>query len=603
MNYLYTFLEEETMRRLRNIAIFVMVLLIGAGALFAGGGSQYKAGNLPTIYSLPRNETLYFNGLQWGTPKGMNVYGNINNSFAEQGHRQLIFETLFTYNLLDGQLKPQIGDSYAFNGQTLTVQLNRNVKFSDGSALTSADVVNTFDLAKKYSVGISGYWTTCLETVKAQGAYTVVFQGKAPPNFNQLEMLQAISEVSITSKAYWDAKIKSGELGSAPGDLNNFMGWDCFGTGPYRMLLADETKVVLIRNDEYWGKHPSRYGKLPAPKYIAHNSYIDNASGDEAFRSGQVDVSQQYIAEVWKMWQGGAPVSTYIPQAPYYMPGVMPSIIFNTQKPGLDDKNVRKAIAMALDYDMIGTNAMSGYTAKKEATMMLPLPAEQALIDASALKQYQWDGIDVAGANRLLDQAGWVRGADGVRAKGGVRLSFKVECPYGWSDWNASLEVVAQAGRGLGMDLTTYFPEANVWTDDLQGGTFDIIMNSPGGQGMSSPWSRAKAMMYSKGLPPVGTANAVGNYGRFVNARADTIIETIAGESDAAKLKALWTELNQIYLDEMPCAGLMYRPWVFHTVNESVWTGFPKINDGSGVPPTIMINGYGIKGLYNLRLK
>jgi len=109
--------------------------------------------------------------------------------------------------------------------------------------------------------------------------------------------------------------------------------------------------------------------------------------------------------------------------------------------------------------------------------------------------------------------------------------------------------------------------------------------------------------MYSKTLPPAGVANTQGNWGRYVNARADTIIETIASETDAAKLKALWTELNQIFLDEMPCAGLMYRPWLFHTVNESVWTGFPKINDGTNVPPTILINGYGIKGLYNLRLK
>jgi peptide/nickel transport system substrate-binding protein len=47
----------------------------------------------------------------------------------------------------------------------------------------------------------------------------------------------------------------------------------------------------------------------------------------------------------------------------------------------------------------------------------------------------------------------------------------------------------------------------------------------------------------------------------------------------------------------------MYRPGVFHTVNESVWTGYPKMNDGSGVPPTLCIDGYGIKGLYNLKNK
>jgi len=415
------------------------------------------------------------------------------------------------------------------------------------------------------------------------------------------QMEQLISEFSITSKAYWQSKIASGELGTRPSDLINFMGWDCIGTGPYKLFYYDETKMAFIRDDNYWGKHPSRYGKLPAPKYIAHNIYKDNATGDEAFRKGEVDMSQQFIAQVWKMWEGGAKVETYIPQAPYYMPGVIPSVIFNTTKPGLDDKAVRKAIAMVIDYDLIGVNAMSGYTAKKQASMMLPLPAEQALIDLAALKPYQWEGIDVNGANRLLDQAGWVRGNDGIRAKGGVRLAFRLECPSGWSDWNASLEVIAQAGRQIGVNLTTYFPDAGVWRTDEWNGNFDILMDSPGGQGISSPWSRAYATMYSKYLTPRGTPNASGNFGRYVNARADAIIEAIPNETDPAKLKALWTELNQIYLDEMPCAGLMYRPWLFHQVSTSVWTGFPRLGDGTNVPPTILIDGYGIKGLYNLR--
>jgi len=587
------------MRRLKNIAIFVMVLLIGAGTLFAGGGTQ-ASGQPVTAYTLPRNETLYINGLQWGTPMGVNPYGNVNNSLTTEGHRQLVFETLFIFNLLDAKIYPQIGDSYSWQGQTLTVVLNKNVKFSDGTPLKAADVVYSFELGKKYSIGLTGYWTY-LDSVRAVDDYTVVFQGKAPPSFNKPQMEAAISQVQITSKAYWEAKIKNAELGSGASDLSNFMGWDCIGTGPYVPFYADNLKIVLLRNDNYWGKIKNG-GKLPVPKYIAHNNYAGNSSGDVAFKAGEVDVSQQFIAEVWKMWEAGLPISTYIPQPPYYVPGVIPSVFFNTTKPGLNDKAVRKAIAMVIDYDMIGVNAMSGYTAKKQASMMLTSASEQALIDLPALAPYQWNGIDVNGANKLLDDAGWVRGADGIRAKGGVRLSYKLECPMGWSDWNASLEVIAQAGRQIGMDLTTYFPEQQVWNDDRLNCTFDIIMYSPGGQGMSSPWGRAYDMMYSKYLPPVGTVNMMGNWGRYSNARVDTLIDQIANETNAAGLKALWTELNQIYLDEMPAIGLMYRPWLFHTVNETVWTGFPKINDGTNIPPTIMTDGYGIKGLYNLKL-
>jgi len=589
------------MRNLKNSTVLAVVLLIGAGVLFVACGRATSRVTV-TADALPRNETLYYNGLQWGTPRGNNVYGNTNNAFAEQGHRQLQFETLFTYNLLDGKLYPQMGDSFSWSGQTLTVQLNTNVRFADEIPLTSVDVVYCFELAKKYHIGPSKYWQY-LDSVRAEGDYTVVFQGKEPPNFNMKQMEQAISEVSITSKYYWESKIANGELGSGTDDLFNFMGWDCFGTGPYKLFYHDDAKLVLVRNDNYWGKHHSRYGKLPVPKYIAHNIYADNSEGDYAFRRGEVDVSQQFVFQIWYMWENGLPIETYLIQSPYYIPGVMPSIIFNTAKPGLSDKAVRKAIAMAIDYERIRVNSMSGYTAEKQASMMLPLPQEQALIDLNALKPYQWEGIDINGASRLLDDAGWVMGADGVRAKGGVKLSFEIECPLGWSDWKASIDVVVRAGRLIGIDLTTYFPDAGVWSDDRFNCNFDIIMDSPGGQGISSPWSRAYAMMYSKYLPPVGTPNALGNWGRYSNSRADTLIDRIANETNATTLKALWTELNQIYLDEMPAVGLMYRPWLFHQVNTSVWTGFPRLNDGINVPPTILCDGYGIKGLYNLKLK
>jgi len=591
------------MRNLKNSTGLIMLAFICALILFAGCINQEGSkGQLVTADNLPRNETLYFNGLQWGTPRGNNVYGNTNNAFAEQGHRQLQFETLFTYSLLDGRLYPQIADSYSWSGQTLTVRLNKNVKFLDGTSLTSEDVVYVFDLAKKYSIGPTRYWQY-LDSVIAQDDYTVIFQGKAPPNFNMKQMEAAISEVSITPRFYWESKIILGELGDGVTDLFNFMGWDCYGTGPYRLFYHDDAKLVLIRNDDYWGKHFSRYGKLPVPKYIAHNIYEDNNEGDYAFRKGEVDVSQQFVYHIWYMWENGLPVETFLTQSPYYVPGVIPSIIFNTTKPGLNDKAVRKAIAMAIDYEMIRINSMSEYTAQKQFSMMLPLPQEQALIDLDALKPYQWEGIDINGAFRLLNNAGWAVGLDGIRTKGGARLSFVLECPYGWTDWTASLQVVAIAARQLGMEIKTYFPSAEEWSNDRYNGNFDIIMDSPGGQGVSAPWSRAYEMMYSKYLPPVGTVNTIGNWGRYSNARVDAIIDQIANETRTAAVKTLWTELNKIYLDEMPAVGLMYRPWLFHQVNTSVWTGFPKIGDGYNIPPTILTDGYGIKGLYNLMLK
>jgi peptide/nickel transport system substrate-binding protein len=576
-------------------------MVAGTTVFAAGGNEGQAAGGQPvTAYTLPRNETLYYNGLQWGAIRGNNPYMAVpNNALAISDQRQTVFETLFAWNLLDGKLNPQLGTSYSWSGQTLTVQLNPNARWADGTALTAEDVAYSFNLSKTYSVGNSQYWQY-LDSVTAQGNSTVIFRAKAPPAFNPKQIERALGAYWITQKAYWERKIASGDLGKGEGDLGAFQAWDIQGSGPYVPYFSDETKVVIMRNDRYWGAHRSLRGKLPVPKYIAHNIYRDNAAGDAALRRGEVDVSQQFTAQIWTYFPSG--VETYLPQAPYYLPGYIPSIFFNVSRPGLNEAAVRKAIAMVIDYDQIGVNAMSGYTAPRQHNIMLPVPAEQALIDADALKSYQWSGIDVAGANRILDQAGWVRGTDGVRAKGGVRLNFRIECPYGWSDWNASLEIVAQSARQIGITITTYFPEQAVWNTDMQTGNFDIIMNNTSSPSAASPWVRAYGLMSSTYLPTTaGIPNTIGNWGRWQNAEANQIIEQITSETDAAKLKQLWTRLNVIYLEEMPFAGLMYRPWQFHQVSTNVWTGFPK--PGDGVPPTILMDGYGIVGLYNIKLK
>lgn len=66
-----------------------------------------------------------------------------------------------------------------------------------------------------------------------------------------------------------------------------------------------------------------------------------------------------------------------------------------------------------------------------------------------------------------------------------------------------------------------------------------------------------------------------GNWGGYKNARIDEIITAIPAETDAAKLKALYTEATKIYLTDVPSFTLMYRPDQFHTVNELVWTNYP----------------------------
>ncbi|NIK75114.1 peptide/nickel transport system substrate-binding protein [Paenibacillus castaneae] len=542
-----------------------------------------------------RNETLYINGLQWGAPTNFNLLsGNPAFPINYGNSRELIYETLFMINMNDGNLEPLLGSSYSWSDDTtLKVELNKDAKWSDGTPFTADDVVYTYKLGQKYEINWTSYWDY-IQDVTADGTNSITIKLKAD-NANKLTVTESLELIPMLPKHIWEAieKKTNNDLAEIRKEFNE----DPIGTGPYKMFFYNDQKITVQRDDNYWGK--TLFGKLPAPKYITHVIYKDNASGDLAFKNGQVDVSQQFTPQVWKMWEGGAPVKTYLKEAPYYLPGSMPSIFFNMERKGLDNKDVRKAIAMAIDYKKISELAMSGYSADMKPSLTLDTPAESKYVDQGAIKSLQWT-TDIDAANKLLDSIGAKKAKDGIRVLNGERLGpFEIECPYGWSDWNAALEIVAQSAKAIGVEIRTKFPEAPVWTNDLQTGKFDIIMNTPAGNVTpANPWSRSRTIMYSKGVAKMGEM-AFWNWGRYKNDKADEIIDKIptASEADA---KGLYTELTKIWLTDVPSIPLMYRPWVFYTVNETVWKGFPVDGDGSNIPPQIAIDGAGVRALYQI---
>jgi peptide/nickel transport system substrate-binding protein len=330
-------------------------------------------------------------------------------------------------------------------------------------------------------------------------------------------------------------------------------------------------------------------------------------------QAGEVDVSQQFNSNVQDLWlEDGLPISTYLPDAPYGIGASLPTAFFNLQSPGLDQVAVRKAIAMAVDYPTIIANAMTNQSATFDQvprSLMNPTPGEQALYDHAAVADLQWAGNDIEGAKALLDEAGLVdTDGDGWREIDGQNLSYVATCPNGWSDWQAAIEVVAAAGKEIGIEITSNYPEWSVYqtvvtkSDAPLPEGYDIFMMWSDGAGPTQPWSRIRHLISSEfnGL----ASNWNGNWGQYENSDADALIQAIPTETDPAALKEMYTELVKIYLTDVPSFTLMYRPQSFHTVNESVWTNFPYEGDGTNppVPPLDLTDGWSIAGLYNLEL-
>lgn len=571
--------------------------------------------------ALPRNETLYFNGQQWGTVVGWNPYGSGNNNAmaiaAGDNARVPMFETPYLYNMLDGQMYPLLADGpWAWNADMteITFKIKPAAKWNDGTPVTAEDVAYTWATHVKYNTGTGAGNTPYIQDIVAQDAQTVVVKAVLGENGKALNPLAVAAYVSsnyVAQKA-WTQKLEERSGGDATA-LQADPAEDAAYSGPYTMFFSDDTKVVLIRDDNYWGQDASMWGKLPAPKYLAHIIYKDNAAGSVALAKGEVDVSQQFNSNVNLLWESyGLPISTYLPEAPYGIGASLPTAFYNLNSVGLDQIAVRKAIAIAVDYPTIIANAMTNQSATFDQvprSLMNPTAGEQAMYDHEAVKDLQWAGNDIAGANALLDEAGIVdTDGDGWREYNGQKLSYIATAPNGWSDWQAAMEVVAAAGKKIGIDITTNYPEWSVYqtvvtkSDSPLPEGYDIFMMWSSGAGPTQPWGRIRALISSEWNGMASNWN--GNWGQYSNPRVDELIQTIPSETDAAKLKEMYTELVEIYLTDIPSFTLMYRPQSFHTVNETVWTNFPNQDDGSNppVPPLDCTDGWSIACLYNITL-
>ena len=567
---------------------------------------------------LPRNETLYFAGQQWGTVNSWNIIGtNQNNAMAiaggASGYRTLMFETLYMYNFMDGSMIGLLADGdYVWNDTMteVTVKIKDAAKWSDGTPVTANDVKRTFDIGVEIGNGTGTGYKSYIAEIVAADEKTVVIKAAVNADgvpVNPLKVVDFLSGAPIAQAAWIDTVVARNN-GDAVSILND-AGEDVVWSGPYTKYYADDQKVVLIRDDNYWGQDASMWGKLPVPKYIAHAMYADNAAGEVALKAGEVDVCQQFIGNVQNLWlEDGLPISTYYDEAPYGVCLTMPTAWYNMNLPVLaENPALRKAIAMAVDYDTIIANAMTNQSPSFAAvprSLMNPTGGEQALYNQAEVAELQWAGNDIEGAKKLLDEAGIVdTDNDGWREYKGEKIVLNAVCPNGWSDWQASMEVVADAGSKIGVEITTLYPEYSIYQTVFVNPNqteYAIFMWSPEAASPSNPWTRVNQFLGTEFVG--GENNWSGNWGQYVNEEADALIKKIPVTTDAEELKALYTELTKIYLTEVPSFSLMYRPSVFHAVNESVWTNFPAGDDGRNIPPADCTDGYGIAALYDLEL-
>jgi peptide/nickel transport system substrate-binding protein len=580
---------------LRDTAVVGAAATFGSGALLEACGTSTSSSK-PTSSGKPtRKNTLFVGGFQWGPPTTFNPFGG-NSAWPtgpgpEAGYSH-IYETLFGFNLLDGSLKPVVGKNLSYPDQsTAVIQLYQEAHFADGKPVTADDVVYTFQLAKTHTyLNHAEFWTFVTDMV-AKDSHTVQLTLSAD-NLNPGQVQHYLANQPIVPKHIWTG------IEARGGSLLDYVEMSPVGSGPYKLHDANQQQVVLVRDDKWWGN--GIFG-APAPAYITHPILKDNDAANLAFQNGELDYSQTFTPQIWLMWQQkNLPVGTWYRQAPYYVPGQIPMIFLNVHRKGLDNAKVRQALAYSIDYAKIAATAMSSYSVTANASLIIPDGAEKKFFDSAGVSQTGWK-TDTQKAVQILEQdLGAKKGSDGIYVlPDGTRLGpWKAQCPNGWTDWQATIQVVSDSAKALGIDIQTFFPEATQDIPALQNGDFDIGMYSARGADPASPWARFHDAMSGKLVPPAGQT-AFWNYGRFSDPAAEPLLTQTASASKSQQPQ-LYAQLDDLFRKNVPVIPMMYRPLEFYQYNESVWTGFPNSSNPFAPPSQ---QGAGIRMLSKIRVK
>ena len=584
-------------KRMLRIFGFVLVLALAlsgcaAPAAPASGGEAAVPGQPAAPGGLPRNETLYVAGLQWGP---FITFNPIAPQITwPNGETMLIYEALFGYNVATGDIDPLLAKSWTMVDETtMDITLQDGTTWQDGEPLTVDDVIFTFGLGKTNSdLDISTFWDYVLE-MTATGDRTLQLKLN-PEKLNVGLVKHFLSRTSpIIPKHIWEERAG----GETP--ISQFVEEKPVGSGPYTVLDFSTERVALQRFDGYWGKEI--YG-LPAPKYIVHPIFDSNDAGNLAFQQGRVDLSQQFAPQIWQMWEDqGLPVGTWFKDPPYHLPGNIPMLHINIHKPGLDNVLVRKALAYSINYAQIAETAMSRYSEPAKPSLIIPSGGEAQYFNAEQAAEFGWEYNPEEAVRILEEDLGATKGSDGIYVlPDGTRLGpWKVLACYGWTDWMTAVELAAQNAKDVGIDITTEFPEAPVTTARRNAGDFDLLIWTFTGASPSSPWARFRDALDIRGVPPMGEV-AFWNWNRFEHPDVPALLDKVAASSDLEEQKELYSQLDKIYQENIPAIPLMYRPLEFYEYHETVWTGFANAENPVAPPQQ---NYGGIRGYFVIQPK
>lgn len=338
---------------------------------------------------------------------------------GEHVHEPLIQSTL-TVTTKDLKIDKDLATDYSVSedGMTWTVTIRDDVKFTDGEPLTAADVAFTYNNCKEKST-VNDF--TMLDKAVAVNDTTVEFQMTKP--FSIWPYTMAI--VGIVPEHAYDENYGQNPIGS----------------GRYIMKQWDRGQQVIFE------ANPDYYGEAPKIKKVTV-LFMEEDAALAAALAGQVDVAHTAASYSDQTMEGYRLLAVQtVDNRGFNLPCGEPE-----EKDGITygnaftaDVNVRRAINIGIDRQEMIDNVLNGYgTAAYSVCDKMPWYNQECEVE-----------YDPEEAKKILDDAGWTEGADGIREKDGVRAEITLMFSSGDSVRQALAEDTANQLKELGIQVTT----------------------------------------------------------------------------------------------------------------------------------------------------
>jgi microcin C transport system substrate-binding protein len=393
---------------------------------------------------------------------------------------------------------------------SVTFRMRPEARFSDGSALTSADVVFSFDTLKHKGHPVFRSQLRDVAMAEALDAHTVRFSFAVPMS---RDLPLVVAGLPILSKAYFATRAFDETTLEPP-----------LGSGPYKLgAYKAGTYVSYKRREDYWGKDlPVNRGRYNFDE-LRYDYFRDRAAGLLALQAGEIDLREEFTARDW-MTGYDIPAVKAGRLVKLTMPDETPSgaqgFFLNTRRPLLADVRVRKALDYAFDFEFTNKAIFYGLYLRTEsffensplkargkpsdAELALLEPFRDQLAPEVLAEPYRPPVSDGSGqdrrllkeADKLLKDAGW-QSRDGkrVNAKGEeLSLEFLITDPTSERILTAYGENLKRLGIGVSIrrvDPAQY--ERRMKSFDFDVATTRYSMRSTPGVELRSFWSSEAA--------------------------------------------------------------------------------------------------------------